>query len=516
MFRACRSLKRLRNILRTLARYDALFPLERAGLNHKLVKTLQRMAMIKQRPSPDCLGKSPGQRLALAFTALGPVFIKLGQALSVRRDLVGDEMARELSSLQDRLPPFPAAHAKAMIESEFQKPLENIFSSFSDKPVAAASIAQVHLAITTDGNPVAVKVLRPGIEQAFFQELDLIGWIGELIERVFPKYRRLRLPDTINVIGRTIHQEMDLRMEAAAGDELRNNFIGDKDFYVPSIDWERTSRRVLTLERIEGLQINNIQGLLKAGHDREVILANLARIFFLQVFRDGFFHADLHPGNMFISNDGKIQVVDFGIMGRIDSRTRYYLAEMLLGFLNHDYDRVADVHFQAGYVPPDQSHQAFAQAARAIAKPIFGRSLQDISLAHLLSQLFDVTERFNMQTQPQLILLQKTMLVAEGVGRDLNPETNMWELARPLIDDWVAENMTAEAQAAEFAVEASKILKRLPFILSKIEENIELLDCTRHSQGSKDPQSVGGRAIQPSFFYWGAAAGLAILALLTI
>ena len=472
MGRTWRSLKRLFTIGRTLARHDALFPLEQAGVNPKLVRNLHRLAMIGQKPASESADKRAGERLALAFAALGPVFIKLGQALSVRRDLVGDDIAEDLSSLQDRLPPFPASEARAAIESELGQPVEELFSEFDDQPVAAASIAQVHFAVTAEDEKVAVKILRPGIERAFAQELDLLSWLGECAERYVPKTRRLRISEVIDVIAETVSQEMDLRLEAAAGDELRGNFADDESFHVPRMDWARTGRRVLTLERVDGLSTDEVEAIRAAGHDTETLVANMARLFFLQVFRDGFFHADMHPGNMMIAEDGTMQPLDFGIMGRIDRRTRYYLAEMLIGFLNGDYDRVARVHFQAGYVPSGQSEEAFAQAARAIAEPIFGLSLKDISLARLLAQLFDVTERFDMQTQPQLLLLQKTMLVAEGVGRRLHPETNMWELARPLIEQWVEDHMTPEARAAEIAAEAGRVIERLPALISDMEESI--------------------------------------------
>ncbi|MEK9739363.1 MAG: AarF/UbiB family protein, partial [Euryarchaeota archaeon] len=265
--------------------------------------------------------------------------------------------------------------------------------------------------------------------------------------------------------------ELDLRLEAAAGDELRTNFGHDQTFKVPKMDWKRTNRRVLTVERVDGLAITNGSELREQGYDTSKIVTDLARVVFLQVFRDGFFHADLHPGNIFITSDLSIRPVDFGIMGRIDRPTRLYLAEILMGFLNRNYEQVSRAHFKAGYVPSNQSEAAFAQAARAIAEPILELPLKDISLAQLLAQLFRVTERFKMETQPQLLLLQKTMLVAEGVGRDLHPETNMWELARPLITQWVNENMSPETQAADLAADARKIIENLPNIISKMTEN---------------------------------------------
>ena len=271
--------------------------------------------------------------------------------------------------------------------------------------------------------PVAVKILRPGIENAFARELDLLHWLAEIVERFIPKARRLRPTGVIDTLSEVVAMELDLRLEAAAGDELRDNFKEDPRFNVPKMDWTRTGKRVLTSERVSGVPVDEIAALEKAGHNSEDIVANMARVFFLQVFRDGFFHADLHPGNLLVDQDGVIQAVDFGIMGRLDRKTRYYLAEMMIGFLTADYAKVAAVHFQAGYIHRSKSQEAFAQAARAIAEPILGLPLKDISLARLLAQLFQVTERFEMETQPQLLLLQKTMLVAEGVGRRLRCES---------------------------------------------------------------------------------------------
>ena len=466
-----RSIKRLTQIVRIFARYNLLTLLNDVGISAKLVRIIHSLAMIRQKPAADFMAKTRGERLAIALTALGPVFIKIGQALSVRRDIIGDDIARDLSLLRDRLPPFSAELAKMTIEAELEKPIDSLYSKFDEKPAAAASIAQVHFAITLEGDPVAVKVLRPGIERAFAVELDFIYWTMHILEKCFPKIRRLKLKDAIDIISDTVVQELDLRLEAAAGDELRKNFATDQTFKVPKMDWKRTSKRVLTVERVDGLSINNGSELREQGYDASKIVADLARVIFLQIFRDGFFHADLHPGNIFITSDLLIRPVDFGIMGRIDRSTRLYLAEILMGFLDRNYEQVSRAHFKAGYVPLNQSEAAFAQAARAIAEPILELPLKDISLAQLLAQLFRVTERFKMETQPQLLLLQKTMLVAEGVGRDLHPDTNMWELARPLITQWVNDNMSPETQAADLAAEARKIIEHLPNVISKMAEN---------------------------------------------
>ncbi len=336
MFRGFRNIGRLLSIARTLARHRALFVIEAPGPGPKTRRFLQRLLTIGARKPAGLDRQRPGQRLAGALEALGPSFIKLGQALSVRADLVGEEIADDLSSLQDDLPPFSGEAARAAIETEFGKDLDALYVEFDDIPVAAASIAQVHFAVTTDGNEVAVKVLRPGIEMAFARDLELLRWLAETVERRAPRLRRLRPVDVIDTLAQSVAEEMDLRLEAAAGAELRANFGNDPTFRIPAMDWTRTGRRVLTVERISGLPIDETEAITDAGHDTATLVANMARAFFLQVFRDGFFHADLHPGNLLVAEDGAIQAVDFGIMGRLDRQTRNYLAEMLASFLAAD------------------------------------------------------------------------------------------------------------------------------------------------------------------------------------
>ncbi len=415
----------------------------------------------------------PGQRLAAAMDEMGPSFIKLGQLLATRADLLGEEITTDLASLQDRLPPFPGPQARAAIEAEFERPLEALFSSFDETAVAAASIAQVHFARTTEGREVAVKVLRPGIAAAFARDFDLFLWLAAWAERLHPPLRRLKPVEIVQTLAEVVRFEMDLRFEAAAGSELGENFAGDPSFRVPRIDWQRTGRGVLTLARITGIRVDDRAALLAAGHRIDRLLANAAGAFFNQVFRDGFFHADMHPGNMFVDNSGAIVVVDFGIMGRLDRATRYYLADMLIGFLSGNYRQVAEVHFAAGYVPADQSVDAFTQACRAIGEPILGRPLEDISVARLLAQLFRVTEQFGMETQPQLLLLQKTMVLVEGVGRRLDPEVNIWALSRPLIESWMRDNRGPEARLRERLDTIVEMLDRLPRVLEKLENFVE-------------------------------------------
>ncbi len=455
MSRSLNSLIRLVRIARTLARHDALFPLEQAGAPPWAMWLLRRLARNQ--------GKGrPGERLAAALIDLGPSFIKFGQSLAVRSDLIGDDIAEDLSALHADMPPFPAATAVATIERELETDLAKVFKSFDEKPVAAASIAQVHFAVTADGDEVAVKVLRPGIEAQFDSDLELFEWLARTAERVLPDVRRLRPVDAVRIFADSVANELDMRLEAAAASELAENAADDPGFRVPKVDWQRTTRRVLTLERVDGIPIGDIEKLRAAGLNVQDILANSARAFFQQVFEHGFFHADMHPGNMFVGEDGTLLPVDFGIMGRLDRPTRHYLADMLFGFLQGDYGRVADVHFDAGYVPRGESRDSFMQACRSIGEPIVRLPLHEISVARLLAQLFEVTARFNMETQPQLLLLQKTMLVAEGVGRKLDPDTNMWVVAQPLIEAWMIENRGPEARLRQAAGDIADIAAGLP------------------------------------------------------
>jgi len=462
MLRALRHISRLLKIGRILARHDALVLIERLDVAPGLLIPIR---LISRRATEG----RDGERLTAALEELGPSFIKLGQALSTRADLVGEEIAADLAKLQDRLPPFGGAEARRIIEAELGEPIADIFASFEDDATAAASIAQVHFAETHDGELVAVKVLRPGIEEAFNRDLDLFHWIADLVERLQPAFRRLKPREVVRTFADSVALEMDLRFEAAAAAELSENFRDDPYYVVPRIDWKRTARRVMTTERVEGIPIGDREALVAAGFDLDDIMTKAASAFFEQVFRDGFFHADMHPGNCFVDAGGNLAVVDFGIMGRLDRKTRFYLAEMLIGFLSSDYRQVAEVHFRAGYVPAHKSVDAFTQACRSIGEPILGRPLHEISLARLLGQLFQVTEQFEMETQPQLLLLQKTMLQAEGMGRQLNPDINMWELARPLIEDWIRDNMGPEARVRDAAQSLREAVERLPALLASVE-----------------------------------------------
>ena len=480
MLRSARNLWRLFEIGRCLARHNALFPLELLPLPDIVLRAAR---FISNKDAPG----RPGERLARALQELGPSFIKLGQSLATRSDLFGQQLAADLSELQDHLPPFDSERARATVEAELGLPLALLYLEFEDQPVAAASIAQVHFAVTTDGEEVAVKILRPDVEKALERDIDLFTWIASLVERLQPSFRRLRPVAVVETFANVTRGEMDFRLEAAAAAELAENFKGDPSFIVPRVDWQRTSRRVLTLERVSGIASDERELLISSGFDPDQILQTAAEIFFKQVFRDGFFHGDMHPGNMFINAEGQLVPVDFGIMGRLDRPTRRFLGEMLLGFLTADYRRVADVHFNAGYVPANQDKAAFMQACRAIGEPIRDRPLADISLGRLLGQLFEITETFAMETQPQLLMLQKTMVVAEGVGRALNPTINMWQMAQPLVEQWMAENLGPQAQIRTMVEEGFEAARRLPQLIERAERTLEAVADGRRPQGPRRP-----------------------------
>ncbi|GAA0593246.1 2-polyprenylphenol 6-hydroxylase [Caenispirillum bisanense] len=463
MIRTVRNLGRLFEIARVLARHDALFPLEKIGVAREVAAFAK---LFSRRNVPG----RPGQRLARALSQLGPSFIKLGQALSTRPDLMGEEVATDLSELQDKLPPFPFSEVEKIFAAEFDQPIATLFTSFDTTPVAAASIAQVHFATTTDGREVAVKVLRPGVEEQIARDLDMMYWIAGIVEATQPGLRRLKPVESVRAFEDSVTLEMDLRFEAAAAAEMADNFAGDPTFQVPQIDWQRTGKRIMTSQRVAGIPTDERDTVIAAGIDPTAVVAKAANAFFNMVFRDGFFHADMHPGNLFVNADGNLVAVDFGIMGRVDVQTRRYLGEMLLGFLTGNYRRVAEIHFEAGYVPADKSVDAFTQAARSIAEPIFGKPMRDISIARLLGQLFAVTETFQMEAQPQLLLLQKSMLVAEGVGRRMAPELNMWELAQPLIEDWMRDNLGPEARIRDTVGGMVNTLEKLPKMIDEGEK----------------------------------------------
>jgi len=447
-----------------------IYRLARAGL---VLLPAALRAMPAHAPLPGPLGllrrtrlgrpsnASPGA-LSKSVAALGPSYIKLGQFLATRPDLVGVELAGELSSLRDKLPPFPIRKAKEAIAEAFGVEADALFDSFSE-PVAAASIAQVHKAtIKQPGaapRTVAVKVLRPGVDRRFQRDLETFYFAARLIERWHSPSRRLRPVAVVDTLAQWVELEMDLRMEAAALSEMADNIrtAGDADFRVPAIDWPRTSRRVLTVEWIDAIPLGDLDAIDRAGLDRRTLGVNIIRAFLKHAMRDGFFHADMHQGNLFVDHAGQIVAIDFGIMGRLGPQEKRFLAEILYGFITRSYMRCARVHFEAGYVPAHQDVATFAQALRAIGEPLKDRTAEEISMGRVLGQLFEVTEMFDMQTRPELLLLQKTMVVVEGVARSLDPRLNMWEAAEPVVREWMETEMGPGARLREAAGGAASL-----------------------------------------------------------
>ena len=408
--------------------------------------------------------KKPGEKLCDALEEMGTTFIKLGQFLATRPDIIGEALADDLVKLQDRLPAFELHDAKKILKKEIG---ENLYSNIQDisEPIAAASIAQVHLAkieIENQTRSVAIKILRPEIEKRFNEELDALMLFAYIIENTFSKTKRLKLVEVVHLLREITNIEMDLRFEAAAANELYENTKNDIGFNVPKIYWNYTTKKILTLDKVDGISIREQKLLEESGVNLKLLAENLIQHFLKQAVRDGFFHGDMHQGNLFVDFKGNIIPVDFGIMGRLDKNNRKYLAEILYGFIQRDYTKVAEVHFQAGLVPQSTSKEEFAQALRSVGEPIFGQSIKDISGGNLLSQLFEITEKFNMQTQTPLLLLQKTMVVVEGVARKLSPDTNIWEVSRPILEDWI-KNVKGPKATFDSAINtSSEILKRIP------------------------------------------------------
>ena len=397
--------------------------------------------------------------LTRALTALGPAYIKFGQILSTRSDIVGDVLAEQLKYLQDKLPPFPTVGARAMIEAEIGAPVDALFSDFSE-PVAAASIAQVHRArVRETGRDVAVKVLRPGIERAFRRDIDAFYLAAQIIEFIAPFSRRLRPVDVISHFEGVVMGELDLRLESSAASEFADNTKGDAGFAVPRPYWPLSGRTVMTLDWAEGISLADNAALTAAGHDRPALAKRVLSLFLSHALRDGLFHGDMHQGNLKVAANGDIIAYDFGIMGRIDEYTRRVYAEILMGFIRRDYRRVAEVHFEAGYVSANHDIDEFSRALRAVGEPIFGMEASRMSMARVLSFLFEVTEKFGMETRTELILLQRTMVVVEGVARELDPQINIWSTAQPVVESYIAHSIGPVATLRDLA-RAARVLTR--------------------------------------------------------
>jgi ubiquinone biosynthesis protein len=487
-------------------------------------RPLIRVLRLIERPS---IGAA-NTRLSAALTRLGPSYVKLGQFLATRPDVVGAAVAQDLERLQDQMPPFPQQEAEAAIATSFGKPVSAIFASFGPA-VAAASIAQVHKAEVATANgthAVAVKVLRPGVEGSFFADLRAFTFVARLGEEVSAEARRLRLVEVVDTLKRTVAVEMDFRLEAAALSEMAENIKDDPDFRVPAVDWDRTTKEVLTLEWIDATPLSDRSRLLAKGFDLRQLARALIQTFLRHALRDGFFHADMHPGNLFVDDDSRLIAVDFGIMGRLGVKERLFLAEILHGFITRDYHRTAEVHFEAGYVPPHHSVENFAQAIRAIGEPIHNRTAEDISMARLLTLLFEVTNLFDMRTRPELLLLQKTMVVVEGVARSLDPKLDIWSTAEPVVREWMTRHLGPAGKlenAATGATEIGRFIGNAPGLLTRGARVLNQLDANTRDGFVLSPQTIieldkreGRRSRWTTIALWVIAVLLLWIAILMI
>ena len=460
--------------------------------------------------------KDEGERLSHSLESMGTTFIKLGQFLATRPDIIGEELSKKLENLQDKLPPFSLIQAKEIIKNDLGDDTYNTIINLSN-PVAAASIAQVHKAQINDNGiikDVAIKILRPEIKKIFNEEIDAMMLFAFLIESFNKKTKRLKLVEVVFLLKEITNLEMDLRFEAAAANEYAENTKNDVGFSVPQIYWNFTSENVMTLDWVEGISIRETEELKKRNFNTERIAEDIIQNFLRHAVRDGFFHADMHQGNIFIDNNGHIVPIDFGIMGRLDKMSKRFLAEILFGFIQRDYRKVAEVHLIAGLVPKDVPIDDLAQALRSIGEPIFGQAVKDISGGKLLKQLFDVTEKFNMQTQPQLLMLQKTMVVVEGVARKLNPNTNIWTTSKPVLENWLRETKDPMTTINETLQSTSEVLKRLPEfpeIMDKANQALTFLASGQIPQNSNSYTELNTKKNEMTTFRNQSIIGLLVL-----
>jgi ubiquinone biosynthesis protein len=416
--------------------------------------------------------KHIGYRLLNCLINLGPGYIKFGQALSTRPDIIGQETCQYLQKLQDDIKPFSSSMAKKIVENQTQSSIEDIFTTFNEIPIATASVAQVHYGTLKNGQEVAIKLLKPDIEKLLFQDFIFFYWISKCFEFFIPKIKRLKLSKNVEVLSETSLNELDLTMEASAADELAENFKDHPKYRVPKIYWELTNKKMLVLEYIYGIKINDLPKLRRDKHDINKITETGTEVFFLQVFRDGFFHGDMHPGNIFIDKKGMLVPIDFGIMGRLNNNDRHFLAQLLTYLLDKNYKKVVEIHSEANMLGKDISHDHLAQAIRAISTPILNKPIGEISLAKLLGQILGLSKEFNIQVQPQFTLLQKTMLMAEGTTRQINPKINMWDLSGPLIDKWINESYDPFKIFEDWIHKNKILLLKLPEIINKLDKII--------------------------------------------
>jgi ubiquinone biosynthesis protein len=417
-----------------------------------------------------------GERIRRALEDLGPIFVKFGQILSTRRDLLPDDIADQLARLQDQVPSFPGDIALGIVERAYKKPVTEVFQSFNKEPFASASIAQVHGATLLDGQQVVVKIVRPGIAAVIGRDIGLLYVLAELAERYWPGARRLHPVEVVAEYEKTIFDELDLMREAASASQLKRNFKASDLLYVPEVFWPLTRNNVMVMERISGIPISNIPLLRERRIDLKKLAEAGVEIFFTQVFRDSFFHADMHPGNIFVSDTGQYIAVDFGIMGTLSPSDQRYLAENFLAFFRRDYRRVAELHVESGWVPGDTRVDEFESAIRTVCEPVFERPLKDISFGHVLLRLFQTARRFNMEVQPQLVLLQKTLLNIEGLGRQLYPDLDLWQTAKPFLERWMSEQVGIRSLARSVQSNApqwAEILPEIPGLLHKVLTRME-------------------------------------------
>ena len=434
--------------------------------NRKIRFTLKLFNSIFCRQNNEEIGK----KLLNCLIDLGPGYIKFGQALSTRPDLVDKKICKYLKNLQDNIKPFSSTIAKKIIEAESQNLIENIFTSFDEKPIANASVAQVHTAFLKNGEKVAVKLLKPNIKKQLFNDFIFFYWVSKCLEIIFPSIKRLKLSKNVEVLSEVSLNELDLTLEASAAEELSENFKDNQNYKVPKIYWELTSKKMLVLEHIKGIRIDDINALKKANHNIKKITEIGTEVFFLQVFRDGFFHGDMHPGNILINSKGVLVPIDFGIMGRLSNKDRQFLALLLTYLLNKNYKKVVEIHSEANMLGKDISHDHLAQAIRAICTPILNKPIGEVSLAKLLGQILGLSKKFNIEVQPQFTLLQKTMLMAEGTTRQINPNINMWDLSAPLIDRWINDTHDPFKILEEWFHKNKLVLLKIPEIINKFDD----------------------------------------------
>jgi ubiquinone biosynthesis protein len=506
---------------RKLAKSDVLNIVSKFNKPPIIIKILFDILSFSLSNKKDDLKNNEGKKLSKSLQSMGTTFIKLGQFLATRPDIIGEELSHELENLQDKLPPFSLFQAKEIIKKDLG---EETFNSIIDlsEPVAAASIAQVHKAKINDNGTikdVAIKILRPDIKKIFNDEIDALMLFAFLVESFAKKTKRLKLIEVVFLLKEITNLEMDLRFEAAAANEYLENTKNDVGFRVPQIYWNFTSENVMTLDWIDGISIRETEDLQKRNIDTKKISSDIIQHFLRHAVRDGFFHADMHQGNIFIDNNGQIVPIDFGIMGRLDKLSKRFLAEILFGFIERDYKKVAEVHLAAGLVPKNVPVDDLAQALRSIGEPIFGQSVKDISGGKLLKQLFDVTEKFNMQTQPQLLMLQKTMVVVEGVARKLNPETNIWKTSKPVLENWLKETKDPMNTINETLINTTEAIKKLPEfpeIMNKASQALTFLASGQIPQNSKSYEALNNKKLDMIAFRNQSIVGLLLLVIFTL